>query len=234
MSYGCEYYWTWHVHSYGVLLWGSRFHIAYINPYSRSYTAGVRGNRMINDGYHYWELRFINPFFTTVGVGTSRARLHADEITNLLGEDEHSWGLQTHSGRLWHGGQSTLYTEPFQIKPGREKTTVGILLNNYTGTLTYYRDGKCLGIAFTGFDNVREPLYPMVCSASMTTISLAHLRRELSLQEMCRSVIIKRVSSQIQVDKLPLPTRIKRYLCEPVEAWKNKTDNVNDNVCIIM
>ena len=41
---------------------------------------------------------------------------------------------------------------------------LGILLDVDRGTLTFFKDGKDLGVAFTGLDGVDGPLYPMVSS----------------------------------------------------------------------
>lgn len=148
------------------------------------------------------------------GIGTRHARLHVDAFTNMLGEDEHGWGL-SHKGLLWHGGVWTYYTKPFREN---EATSVGLLFDGTAGTLTYYKDGTCLGIAFKGLNDVQEPLYPIVCStAAKTEMILTITRRDfMNLQDRCRAVILKRVSFQRQLDKLSLPPRIKRYLSEPL------------------
>ena len=53
------------------------------------------------------------------------------------------------------------------------------------GTLTFYKDGVCLGIAFTGLNLVKENLYPTISStAAKTEFYLAFVRREFcNLQE---------------------------------------------------
>ena len=55
--------------------------------------------------------------------------------------------------------------QPFQ----RIATTIGLYFDGVAGTLTYYKDGTCLGVAFTGLQDVTEPLYPIVCSTAYRT-----------------------------------------------------------------
>ena len=63
-------------------------------------------------------------------------------------------------------------------------TTIGIYFDGCNGTLTYYKDGACLGRAFAGLAEVEEPLYPIVCStAAKTEMALGVMKREFfSLQ----------------------------------------------------
>lgn len=132
----------------------------------------------------YWEIKISDRIFGTsmmFGIGTRRGRLHADSFLNLIGEDEHSWGM-SHKGILWHNNQWVQFTRPFlENKP----TTVGLLFDASNGTLTYFKDGICLGIAFTGLDVITDKLYPVVCStAAKTEMTLANTRRDFfSLQD---------------------------------------------------
>ena len=68
-------------------------------------TAAVRGKMRLNGGKHYWEVRLQRRVFGTammVGIGTDKARLHADAFVNMLGEDHHGWGL-SHKGKYSFG-----------------------------------------------------------------------------------------------------------------------------------
>ena len=84
------------------------------------------------------------------GIGTKKARLHVNAFTNLLGEDKNGWGL-SHKGLLWHGGIARNYTKRFKEN---QATKIGILFDGIAGTLTYYKDDVCLGIAFRGLNEV--------------------------------------------------------------------------------
>lgn len=71
----------------------------------------------------------------------------------LKGIDSESWGL-SYKGFIWHNGRSRKYTEPFYDK----NTVIGILLDLSAGTLTFYRNGINLGVAFTGLKQVIKML----------------------------------------------------------------------------
>ena len=234
LRHGCEDHWTWNRRdrSHEVRLYGPGFRVAHFHPNWSSGTAGVRGTRVLNNGRYYWELRISQRIFGTsmmFGVGTKRARLHVDAFMNLLGEDEQGWGL-SHKGLLWHAGRWTHYTKPFREN---EATTVGVLFDGIAGTLTYYKDGACLGVAFKGLHEVREPLFPIVCStAAKTEMTLTMMKRDfVNLQDRCRAEILKRVKSQTELDRLALPPRIKAYLNEPladiVEPFRPVNNYVN-------
>ena len=62
------------------------------------------------------------------------------------------------------------------------------------GTLTYYKDGVNLGVAFTGLNEVKEPVYPIICStAAKTEMSLGVLKRDfLNLQDRWVISLFKR------------------------------------------
>ena len=85
--------------------------------------------------------------------------------------------ILTHSqGFLWHGGKHRQYTKPFRENGA---TTVGIFFDGVAGTLTYFKDGVSLGVAFDRLNEVHEPLYPIVCStAAKTEMSLGVMKRE--------------------------------------------------------
>ncbi|XP_052868040.1 SPRY domain-containing SOCS box protein 3-like [Anopheles cruzii] len=148
------------------------------------------------------------------GIGTKKARLHVNMFTNLLGEDRNGWGL-SHKGLLWHGGMARNYTKRFKEN---QATKVGILFDGIAGTLTYYKDDVCLGVAFRGLNEIREPLYPIVCStAAKTEMILTETRRDfVNLQDRCRAVIIKHINTQEKLDRLALPYCIKNYLAEAI------------------
>lgn len=126
----------------------------------------------------YWEIKITDRIFGTsmmFGIGTEHCKLDSSEFVDLIGRDEHGWGL-SHKGRLWHNNKSIEYTKPFaENKP----TTIGMLFDGENGTLTYYKDGDCLGVAFRDLHLVPHRLYPMVCStAAKTEMTLANMRRD--------------------------------------------------------
>lgn len=219
LRHGCDDLWTWNrwERSQEVKLYGNTFRTAHFHPNWSSGTAGVRGTRILNNGRYFWELRLSQRIFGTsmmFGVGTRKARLHADSFTNLLGEDDNGWGL-SHKGLLWHSGRWYHYTKPFREN---EATTIGILFDGVAGTLTYFKDAKCLGVAFRGLNEVKEALYPIICStAAKTEMTLENTKRDfVNLQDRCRAVIVKRVKSKSDLDKLMVPPKIRSYLAEAI------------------
>lgn len=217
LKYGCEDHWTWNRHdrSHEVRLYGSGLRVAHFHPTWSFGTAGVRGTRILNNGRYYWEVQVSQRIFGTsmmFGIGTKNACLHRDVFTNMIGEDLNSWGL-SHKGLIWHGGLWMQYTLPFREN---QTTSVGILFDGVEGTLTFYKDNKCLGVAFKDLQLVREPLYPMVCStAYKTEMTLTYMRRDfVNLQDRCRAVILGIIKSKSDLEKLEVPPLIRDYLSE--------------------
>ncbi|XP_064626035.1 SPRY domain-containing SOCS box protein 3-like [Lineus longissimus] len=213
----CQENWSWNRQdkSHEVRLYGSGGKTAHFHPNWSNGTAGCRGTMVLNYGRHYWEVNVSQRIFGTsmmFGIGTKKARLHIDAFVNMLGEDGHSWGL-SHKGLLWHNGKWRQYTKPFREN---EATTIGILLDWYAGTLTYYKDGVSLGVAFTGLNKLDEDLYPVICStAAKTEMSLGRtIRGFYDLQDRCRAAILAKTDDENIIDELPLPNRMKTYLKE--------------------
>ncbi|XP_023211194.1 SPRY domain-containing SOCS box protein 3-like isoform X1 [Centruroides sculpturatus] len=221
LRYGCTDNWCWNRRdkSHEVRLYGPKLRTAHFHPNWSNGTAGVRGTRILNRGRYYWEVKVSQRIFGTsmmFGIGTKKARLHVDAFVNMLGEDGQGWGL-SHKGLLWHNGEWRQYTKPFREN---EATTVGILFDGRQGTLTYYKDGTCLGVAFTGLHLIQEELYPIVCStAAKTEMSLGQMKREYTdLQDRCRSAVMSCLRNDNDVIQLKLPNRIKAYLLEATDS----------------
>ncbi|GFN87128.1 spry domain-containing socs box protein 3 [Plakobranchus ocellatus] len=191
------------------------------HPYWSNGTAGIRGSQPLVGELNYWEIHVGNRVFGTslmFGVSTKRARLHANEFTNMIGEDAQGWGL-SHRGRVYHNGQSRYYCKPFQ-----EYTVVvvGVLLDRARGHLSFFKDGHNLGIAFTGMDKIEDDLYPIVCStAAKTAMTVGRRQRSfLDLQDRCFHAVATSLFSDGRhkgkekeaVDRLPLPTKMKRQI----------------------
>ncbi|XP_033118654.1 SPRY domain-containing SOCS box protein 3-like [Anneissia japonica] len=214
----CPDSWTWDLEtkSHECRLEGDGFRRSFFHPNWSNGTAGVRGTKALNGGHYYWEIQINNRVFGTsmmVGIGTKQARTHVDAFVNLLGENQFSWGL-SHKGLTWHMGVSQIYTKPF---PENQSTTIGVYFDGIQGTLSYYKDGIYLGVAFDGLDNVKEELYPMMSStAAKTIMTLTSAWREMStLQERCRLVIMKSLQGSVKgVEELNLPRSLKAYLCD--------------------
>ena len=99
------------------------------------------------------------------------------------------------------------------------------------GTLTYYKDGKNLGVAFTGLAAIEEPLYPIICStAAKTEMALGLTKREfISIQDRCRSVILKSLNSRDQIEQLELPKTLKRFISEGLSEESQEDMDLSKN-----
>ena len=161
------------------------------------------------------------------GIGTKNARLHVDAFVNMLGETSDSWGL-SHKGILWHNGNHSPYTKSFKENIS---TTIGIYFDGLAGTLTYYKDGVSLGVAFTGLEKVQEPLYPIICStAAKTEMALGVTKREfVSIQDRCRSVILKHLNHEDQIDQLELPKTLKHFISEGLSEESQEDIDLSKN-----
>jgi len=190
---------------------------AHFHPNWSNGTAAVRGDKILNGGIYYWEIKVSQRVFGTsmmFGIGTIQTRLHIDAFVNLLGGDCQSMGL-SHKGVAWYNNSWKQFTKPFREN---ENTCVGILFNWFNGTLTYYKDGECLGVAFDGLNKIKEPLYPIISStAAKTEMTLTNCRRcYTSLQDRCRRVIMSNLPSQQSVQQLPVAETSKEYLLQDV------------------
>lgn len=226
---GCEDHWSWNPKdkSHEVRLNGPNSRISHFHPNWSNGTAGVRGTRILNGGRYYWEINVSQRIFGTsmmFGIGTKRARLHVDSFVNMLGEDDQSWGL-SHKGYIWNKGTNRQYTQPFRENVA---TTIGIYFDGHSGTLTYFKDYVSLGVAFTGLNEISEPLYPMICStAAKTEMSLGVMKREfLSMQDRCRATIIRSLTNEDQIEQLLLPRTLKRFIAEGLSEDGNAADDL--------
>jgi len=215
----CQDIWSWNSNDMSdeVTLLGPKQRIANFHKNWSAGSAGVRGNQILNGSRHYWEIKVKRVFGTSMmfGIATQKTKLYVNEFVNMLGEDESGWGLN-HRGILWHNGVEKEYIKPFE----EFKTTViGLLFDGIQGTLTYYKDGVCLGVAFQDLDKIEEPLYPMVCStAKGSEMELGVTRRDfVGLQDRCRSSIVHHLSAADKIDQLCLPSTIKNYILEAME-----------------
>lgn len=118
----------------------------------------------------------------------------------------------SHKGLIWHKGEWKIFTKPFQEN---SSTVIGCLYDGLQGTLSYYKDGICLGIAFHNLHLVEHDLYPTIAStAAKTEFMLTYAQREFcNLQERCRFVIRQSLSDR-KIDSLNgmVPQRLISFL----------------------
>lgn len=147
-------------------------------------TAVTRGNKELTDGQHFWEVKMTSPVYGTdmmVGIGTSEVNLEKFkyDFGSFLGHDEDSWGL-SYTGQFQHKGDKVKFSSRFG-----QGSIIGVHLDTWHGTLTFYKNRHCIGTAATRLQN--KKFYPMVCStaakSSMKVIRACYT--PTSLQYLC-------------------------------------------------
>ncbi|NXF09787.1 SPSB3 protein, partial [Smithornis capensis] len=175
-------------------------------------TAAIRGNKELADGQHFWEIKMTSPVYGTdmmVGIGTSDVNLdkYRHTFCSLLGKDEDSWGL-SYTGLLHHKGDKTNFSSRFG-----QGSIIGVHLDTWHGTLTFFKNRKCIGVAATKLQN--KKFYPMVCSTAAKS-SMKVIRSCASctsLQYLCCFRLRQLLPDYVDtLDVLPLPPGLKQVL----------------------
>lgn len=140
------------------------------HPKSSESSAAIRSCEPLrrNGNYYYWELKVFDKAYGTsvmFGVCTKQQLVHATDYCNLVGLDRTGWSL-SHKGLVWHNGNSTQYMNPF---PRDQSVILGILFNTMRGEISYFMDGKCLGVAFTDLNDFDDELYAVIGSTAKCT-----------------------------------------------------------------
>nr|XP_057917167.1 SPRY domain-containing SOCS box protein 3-like [Doryrhamphus excisus] len=180
---GFDWVWDDKVKSSGVFLSCDNRKVSFHTDYSCG-TAAIRGTKELSDGQHFWEVKMTSPVYGTdmmVGIGTSEVNLEKFKYNfgSLLGHDEDSWGL-SYTGLFQHKGDKATFSSQFG-----QGSIIGMHLDTWHGTLTFYKNRHCIGVAATRLQN--KKLYPMVCStaakSSMKVIRSCYT--PTSLQYLC-------------------------------------------------
>ncbi|XP_036771814.1 SPRY domain-containing SOCS box protein 3 isoform X2 [Manis pentadactyla] len=175
-------------------------------------TAAIRGTKELGEGQHFWEIKMTSPVYGTdmmVGIGTSDVDLDKYHHTfcSLLGRDEDSWGL-SYTGLLHHKGDKTSFSSRFG-----QGSIIGVHLDTWHGTLTFFKNRKCIGVAATRLHN--RKFFPMVCSTAAKS-SMKVIRScasATSLQFLCCYRLRQlRPDSGDTLEGLPLPPGLKQVL----------------------
>ncbi|XP_007426373.1 SPRY domain-containing SOCS box protein 3 isoform X1 [Python bivittatus] len=175
-------------------------------------TAAIRGNKELAEGQHFWEIKMTSPVYGTdmmVGIGTSDVNLDKFRHTfcSLLGKDEDSWGL-SYTGLLQHKGERSNFSTRFG-----QGSIIGVHLDTWHGTLTFFKNRKCIGVAATKLQNKR--VYPMVCSTAAKS-SMKIIRScatPTSLQYLCCYRLRQLLPDYVDtLEVLPLPPGLKQIL----------------------
>lgn len=141
----------------------------------------------------------------------NRQQLISSAFTNLIGLDQHGWGL-SHQGVLWHNGTSRQYL-PQPIEP-LGALLIGLEFDGDARTLSYVVNNQPAGVAFR--DLPRDVvLYPAVSSTSAQSTMILKHRCKIcsSLREIC----VRRIRSSewgTKVNGELLPSHLRQQLIE--------------------
>ncbi|XP_050953620.1 SPRY domain-containing SOCS box protein 3 [Labeo rohita] len=208
---GCEWVWDEESKSSSVSLSCSNRKVSFHSEYSCG-TAAIRGAKALSDGQHFWEIKMTSPVYGTdmmVGIGTSEVNLDQfkHSFCSLLGTDEDSWGL-SYTGHLHHKGSKVNFSSRFG-----QGSIIGVHLDSWHGTLSFYKNRRCIGIAATHLQNKR--LYPMVCStAAKSSMKLIRSHSApTTLQYLCCTQLRKMLPNCADALRvLPLPPGLRLLL----------------------
>jgi len=154
--------------------------------------------------YYYLEIKILDKAYGTsvmFGLCTKRQRLQSPNYCNLIGSDNQGWSL-SHKGLIWHSGSERPYSSHF---PLNRPIKLGLLYNTMTGKLSYFMDGKNLGVAFIGLNEINEDLYPCVGSTAKNTVVvlLGAYNGTETLLDRCFAQLFKTdlMRKQLQMDQ---------------------------------
>ncbi|XP_052779752.1 SPRY domain-containing SOCS box protein 3-like isoform X2 [Mya arenaria] len=175
-------------------------------------TAAVRGSQPMCDDQYYWEVKMTTPVYGTdmmVGVGTVDLDLnkYRHKFCSLVGRDAESWGM-SYTGMLHHKGLKQMYASKFG-----QGTIIGVHLDMWHGTLSFYKNRKPLGIAYRGLQG--KKLYPVVSStAARSGMKVIKCRSfKTSLQFMCCQVLRTVIPRHLDVLKvIDMPPGLREFL----------------------
>lgn len=139
----------------------------------------IRGKYGFDAGIHAWKISWKalqrGPY-PIVGIATIDSPLHATGVKTLVGNNNTSWGWDIDMNLLHHNtspNEGILY--PRYMQKGTNISVsedLILLLNMDEGTLSYFANGKYLGVAFDRLKG--QKLYPIVnvtsqhCEIKMT------------------------------------------------------------------
>ncbi len=129
------------------------------------------------------------------------------EYRALLGQDTESWGY-SYRGKTQHAGQSQAYALGYG-----QGSIVGIHLDTWNSTLSFYRNRQPLGIAYRNLYG--RSVYPMMSSTAARTgakiIKTGYA--ESNLEYLCCKALRELVPSPLDVlEVIPMPPGLKEYL----------------------
>ncbi|GFS20907.1 SPRY domain-containing SOCS box protein 3 [Elysia marginata] len=175
-------------------------------------TAAICGEQVMDKDQYFWEVKMTTPVYGTdmmLGVGTTGVDLngHHNEFCSMLGTDGDSWGF-SYDGRVQHNGKKRDYSGRYG-----QGAIIGVHLDMWHGTLTFFKNRINLGIAYKGLRG--KSLYPMACSTAARSAMRIVSSRSFpsSLQYLCCRLLRKLVPLKLNVlDVVPMPPGLRLIL----------------------
>lgn len=198
-------------------------------------TAVVRCTEPMSNHQYYWEVKMTYPVYGTdvmVGVGTPDATVAylQDRYVSRLGMDEQTWGFSCH-GLFHHNGERKCYAQRFD-----QGNIIGVHLDLWKGTLSFYKNRKHLGVASSGLKG--KTLYAMASStAACSGMRIVHACCfPSSLQFLCAAKLRELVPDDENVlDVINVPPGLKQFLQTHL-SWlldKPQLEEDFENCCMI-
>lgn len=200
-------------------------YVLHRHPVAQS-TDCIRGKNGYTRGFHVWEIKWPTRQRGThavIGVATAKAPLQCTGYQTLVGNNSESWGWDIGRNKLYHNEKNTSkisYPETNDNSfTGPE--SIRVILDMEEGTMAFEANDQYYGVAFRGLKG--KTLYPIVsavwghCEVDMKYLGGLDPEPQ-PLMELCRRSIRKSMGKQrlmkVQenVDKLPLPGVLKRYI----------------------
>ncbi|XP_042903667.1 SPRY domain-containing SOCS box protein 3 isoform X3 [Parasteatoda tepidariorum] len=175
-------------------------------------TALVRGSKPMSHGQHFWEIQMISPVYGTdmmVGIGTAEADMSQLQNTYIsrLGKDSDTWGF-SYTGSFYHNGEERTISTTFD-----QGSIIGLHLDLWNGTLSFYKNRKHLGVASRGLNG--KTLYAM--ASSTAACSSMRLLKSCSFPSCLQFLCCVRLRDLIPDEKcvlneLDIPPGLKLFL----------------------
>lgn len=152
-----------------------------------------------------------------IGVALEGSPNQGIGYRNLLGGTESSWGWDIKSKELLHNGQIIgNYPEDKSNGSFDVPEKISCIIDMNAGVIGFKIGGKYLGDAFSGLKHKTVFLAVSVVRTS-TTISVNYIKGSnttLSLQDLSKLAIRKRVKFEEQIAQLPTAPPLKRFIAD--------------------
>lgn len=115
----------------------------------------VRADVKVRGGKWYYEVKLLGHGKMHIGWCTDKCNITANSYTGI-GHDTESWSYDGNYQAAWHGSSSNQKRYGEYWNNG---DVIGAVLDLDAKTMSFYRNGKDMGVAFSGF-SVGDGLYP--------------------------------------------------------------------------